>query len=305
MHPGGRKLAVALYESAGRAPAEGAEADALAAALEAGLASARAAWPALAAPDEALVRHLGGHLADGGPGLDLLAELAEVRFADLSLAFAAGSGDARAIALFDERMLTPLVPQLERIAGDRGARDDLVQTLRRQLLMSEEGRSPKLLRYSGRGSLAGWLRVVATRAAIKQASRMRPPGAAAAGGDDGDLVALATPSDAPELHLLKERFRQPFREAFVEALASLAPRTRNLLRQSALDGLSIDELGRLYRVHRATAARWIADARRELLAETRRRLVERVGLPEDECDSIMRLVHSQVDVTLRRLLRDG
>jgi RNA polymerase sigma-70 factor (ECF subfamily) len=303
MHPGGRKLAAALIESAGRPPADAAALAAVEVALAAGLAAAEAAWPELAAPDEALVRHLGAHLA-GEAGADLATELAQIRFADLHLAFACGRGDARAIALFEERMLPPLFPQLERIAGDRGARDDLLQTLRRQLLMSEEGRSPKLMRYSGRGALAGWLRVVATRAAIKQAARAPAPGAASS-GDDGELVALATPSDAPELHLLKERYRQPFREAFVEALASLQPRTRNLLRQSALDGLSIDELGRLYRVHRATAARWVADARRELLGETRRRLVERVGVPEEECDSIMRLVHSQVDVTLRRLLRDG
>jgi RNA polymerase sigma-70 factor (ECF subfamily) len=102
--------------------------------------------------------------------------------------------------------------------------------------------------------------------------------------------------------MLKQKYREAFRQSFVEAVAALPPRERNLLRQNVIDGLSIDDLGKLYGAHRATAARWLAEARKELLAGTRVRLVERVGIPEDECDSIMRLVHSQLDVTLRRLL---
>ena len=41
-----------------------------------------------------------------------------------------------------------------------------------------------------------------------------------------------------------------------EAFAALESRERNLLRYALGDGLSVDAIGTLYRVHRATAARW-------------------------------------------------
>jgi hypothetical protein len=73
-------------------------------------------------------------------------------------------------------------------------------------------------------------------------------------------------------------------------------RARNLLRQHVLDGLTIDELARLYRAHRATCARWLADARSELALHTRRHLVT-ASLPGDEVDSVLGcLIHRAVAV---------
>ena len=83
---------------------------------------------------------------------------------------------------------------------------------------------------------------------------------------------------------------------------ALSDREKNLLRQSAIDGLSIDDLAALYRVHRATCARWLEAAREALFSDTRRRLIDEAGIAEAECDSIIRLVQSQLHVTLRRVL---
>jgi len=56
-----------------------------------------------------------------------------------------------------------------------------------------------------------------------------------------------------------------------------APRERNLLRYQVLDRLGIDHIGALHGVHRVTAARWIAHARRALIEGVRRRLQDRLG----------------------------
>lgn len=67
------------------------------------------------------------------------------------------------------------------------------------------------------------------------------------------------PGGDPELSHLKATFAAEFKFALTLAIDELSVRDRNLLRQSVLDGLTIDQLGKLYRVHRATAARWVDD----------------------------------------------
>ncbi|MFC1610733.1 transcriptional regulator, partial [Myxococcota bacterium] len=84
--------------------------------------------------------------------------------------------------------------------------------------------------------------------------------------------------------------------------ASLSAKDRNLLRQSLLDGLSIDQLGAIYRVHRATAARWLAGARERVLKETLSALRQRLKIDEAEFKSLINLVRSQLDLSLARLL---
>jgi RNA polymerase sigma-70 factor (ECF subfamily) len=109
---------------------------------------------------------------------------------------------------------------------------------------------------------------------------------------------MRQPSVDPRLDDLRRRYRGDFAAAFRAALAALPVRERNLLRQHHMDGLTIDQLAGLYRVHRATAARWVARARTTLSGETRRRLMERLGVATQDADSIIRLVRSQLDLSL-------
>jgi RNA polymerase sigma-70 factor (ECF subfamily) len=108
--------------------------------------------------------------------------------------------------------------------------------------------------------------------------------------------------DDPELSYMKELYRQAFRQAFGAALAALEARDKNLLRQHVVDGLTVDELGPLYGVHRATAARWVQRAKEKLLHETRKQFMARARISSRECESVLRLVRSRIDVTLGRLL---
>lgn len=59
----------------------------------------------------------------------------------------------------------------------------------------------------------------------------------------------------------------------------------------------------IYKVHRATVARWIAEARDQLLRETRRHMSERIGVRTPEFDSLPRLVQSEIANSLVRMLR--
>jgi RNA polymerase sigma-70 factor (ECF subfamily) len=114
----------------------------------------------------------------------------------------------------------------------------------------------------------------------------------------------ATVAD-PELELVKRRHSEDFEAAFRDALAALAPRQRNVLRLHFVDGLTIAAIGAVHRVHRATAARWLAGARADVLERTRSALRARLRLTPTEVDSLVAVVQSRLDVNLRALLATG
>jgi RNA polymerase sigma-70 factor (ECF subfamily) len=67
--------------------------------------------------------------------------------------------------------------------------------------------------------------------------------------------------------------------------------------------VTIDVLAAEHGVHRATAARWLADARTAVHDRTRVELARSLGAATHEADSIIRLVEGRLDVSLDRLLR--
>jgi RNA polymerase sigma-70 factor (ECF subfamily) len=86
------------------------------------------------------------------------------------------------------------------------------------------------------------------------------------------------------------------------ALADLADRPRALLRYHLIDGWTIDRIGERYGVHRATAARWLADAREQVGKLIRKELARRLAIPKSDVDSLVTMLTSGIDVSLERLL---
>jgi len=180
-------------------------------------------------------------------------------------------------------------------------RTELVQVVRTRLLVAPSHEVPRIATFSGRGSLKAWLRVVATR----EAARLLKTARRELAGDDEALADAVAPDAGPALAFMKATYREEFKRAFHAAVAALTDRERLLLRQAELDGLSIDELARFYGVHRATAARWVQAARTAVLQGTRGQLAASLGIPSAEVASIMRLLRSNLDITLPALLREA
>ncbi|MEM1013744.1 MAG: transcriptional regulator, partial [Planctomycetota bacterium] len=57
-------------------------------------------------------------------------------------------------------------------------------------------------------------------------------------------------------------------------------------------------------VHRATAARWLVSARETLAKDTQRILRARLHVTQSEIESLHRLVRSDLDVSLCRILSE-
>jgi RNA polymerase sigma-70 factor (ECF subfamily) len=247
------------------------------------LTAGRAAWPTVRVDEDELERFL----VERGD--------AQAPAADLYLACALARGDDEALDRFEARYLSEVPSYLSRLDGGATLADDVRQLLRERLFVAAPGQRRKIVEYGGRGTLASWLRVVALRIGLELLRARKPERAI------DELESLASSAD-PELQVIQARYAHEFAQAFTDAVAALEPRARTVLKLYVIDGLNIDRIGALYDVHRTTVARWIADTRAALFDDTRRRLAERLRLDASEFHSLLRVVRSQLDVSIRRLL---
>lgn len=250
-------------------------------------------WPTLDVAPEVYLSHLATVVASpsvADPRQHLSAFVAMDVF--LAAACLAGNVDAQNILLNENRPI--LRRALRKLGASPELCDEVEQRVFEKVLV---GDAPQLAGYSGRGSLAGWIRMIGVRMCRRSLG-----GARRLAGEDRDLDGLAHSDADVELGYLKGRYREQFRDAFLAAAGDLTERQRNILRQQHQDGVSIDALASLYSVHRATAARWAAAARMTLLEGTKKRLTLEMGVDTKDFDSILRLVQSQLDVGIDTLL---
>jgi RNA polymerase sigma-70 factor (ECF subfamily) len=263
--------------------------------LEEVIERARSGWPELELDEPGFVTHAARRLIPDENGVD---QLAEMHAPDLWLAYGCAIRHELAIRSFDREVLAQVGPLLARLQPTRQLIDDVRQQLRDKLLVAAPGAEPRIAEYAGRGSLTSWVRVAATRAALDllRAAGARPEA-------DVEPDDLAPAAESPELEYLKERYRPQFKAAFQAALENLDGDQRTVLRLNVVEGLNIDEIGALFRVHRSTIARWIATARLTILDEARRQLQRELGLDAAEFESLAGVVRSQLSLSLTKILR--
>lgn len=216
--------------------------------------------------------------------------------ADLYLALACGKADPKAVRTLEQRFFPDLNEYLARAGFEAVTRQDVFQQLLLQLCAGE---TPRIMSYAGRAALSSWLRVATHRLAIAIAERSKFPRKR-----DSDLTLnqLLSGDADPETQAAIDKARPMFQAVLRRVMDGLKDRDRTLLRLCFLDGLSIDKIGTLYGVHRATAARWICDIRQEILKEVEVVLVRDFGLRASEFKSLAFLVHSELHLSLIRVL---
>lgn len=264
------------------------------------VARARAAWPTVAFDDAQLVEFIGQRLE---PAPDLPSALAACPAADLALAAACAAQEPTAHAAFDA-----ILAEVDAAGASTNATRDLVaevkQLLRLQLLVPKDDKPAGITGYRGKGPLRGWVRITATRELIRH-KKKRAREVPVERSLEEAIGGSAQPGGDPLLEQLKAEYRSEFALALREAIADLDAEDRTLLQQQIVEGLTIDELGAAYGVHRATAARWYNRARAALVSATHKRLAARLELPVDQIESVIRLVQSRLDASVIRYLRES
>lgn len=257
------------------------------------LTTARVAWPGVTIAADEFARDLARRLGnDASPE-----SLSACRTSDVYLACAAVAGDPVAT----REIVELLAREVQFAARETRATADQCAEVRgelhRLLFTAEPKRVAAAASYAGRSTLSTFLKVMATRELVRAVQRGRRE----VPREDDQLFALITPGSDPELAILRARYHDGVEGAIRAALGKLEGRSRAVLRYQLVDGWSIDRVGELYGVHRATAARWVATARDELGVLIRTEVREKLGITAGEVDSIIRLVQTRLDISLGAL----
>jgi RNA polymerase sigma-70 factor (ECF subfamily) len=245
------------------------------------------------------------------PGLDLsldeFARFADARAAtwggslerapDLYLACACAQGLRGAAERFAELFGERVPLYISKITTVPDRIDEVRQIVLVRCLLASDGKPPAIATYSGRGSLDGWVRATAVREALaleRQGARHVTLGGSAleAGASQRDIALIA-------------HYREPVARAFAAAASSLPREHRALLRLHYVHSLTTAQLAQMFQISRATLVRRLTDARDELVARLQQQLSTEAGVPADDCEAVIRLVKSQIDLRLSVLLRES
>jgi RNA polymerase sigma-70 factor (ECF subfamily) len=236
----------------------------------------------------AAIVHVGAAIDSGGSA---------AHAGDLALAYGISAGDAIAMRRFETLFANELAAAVRAIDASPAFVAEITQRARVRLLVAE-GAPPRIASYRGGGPLRAWLAIAAQRIALnakRDAKRDQPVG-------DDVLADLVDREPDPELRYLKTLYRREFREALSAALRGVSDRARAVLRLRFVGRLELAEIGRVYRVHESTISRWITTALADIASASRRELAARLAVTPATADSVARLVQSQLDLSLERLL---
>ena len=231
---------------------------------------------------------------------------------DLCLVLACERGDAAAWNDLVEGYSPTVRSAARSVAGSEDAAEDLAQSIWAELhglRIRDDGRpASKLAYYSGRGSLAGWLRAVVGQLAVDQ---HRKQSRLVQTEEDGDFDRLArdqidgnetrAPTSLslnPESTLSDKRERAEMESALARSIKDLSDEDRLLVKLYYFDNLRLREAGAVLGVHEATASRRLARVHGELRQSVENILIKERGWSKAETENAFAelAMHLEADI---------
>lgn len=259
--------------------------DALARSIE----SARSKWPRARIDDVAFAGLVGERA--GARGLEAIDEL---ETDDLYLVCGCLAHDPGSLAALSD-LLARGAPRWA--AGVGGDLDDLAQRVLDRLVVAEDTAPPRIAGYEGRSPLVAYLKVVTRNLAVSLARSSTPRESTAS------ATTLFSAADGPEHDAMRLEFREAFDHAIERAFAGLDAQKRAVIAMHYGDGVELEAIAKVYRVHRVTVSRWLADARQQVFEATRQTLREELSLSDSEFESALVLVRSRIEVSMSAIRR--
>jgi len=218
---------------------------------------------------------------------------------DLCLVIACECGDPSAWSDLVSRYSPTVRSAARSAAGNEDAAEDLAQSIWAELhglRVRVDGRpASKLAYYSGRGSLAGWLRAVVAQLAVDQ---HRKQSRLVQTEEDTDFDRLSSVAvDGKEARVTISAARNPedalshklerveMEKALARSLQSLSDEDRLLVKLYYFDGLRLREAGAVLGVHEATASRRLTRIHAELRQGVAQILIEECGWTKHETEN--------------------
>ncbi|HSS20226.1 MAG TPA: sigma-70 family RNA polymerase sigma factor [Pyrinomonadaceae bacterium] len=205
---------------------------------------------------------------------------------DLCLIIACEQGDQAAWSDLVERFSTTVRSAARSASSNEEGAEDLAQSIWAELhglRVREDGKpAGKLAYYSGRGSLAGWLRAVVGQLAIDQHRKQSRLVQTEEDADFDRIIQQGQEETSwsghgealdPEAQISRKLAGAQLQKALAESVKRLTPEDRLLVKLYYFDGLRLREAGAVLGVHEATASRRLTRVHTELRDEVQRILV--------------------------------
>ncbi len=253
---------------------------------------ARRTWPTLDIPPIWFIPYLAERLP---PATDVMQCIQNIQTRDLYIACGVANLVPNAVDLFERHFGNKIKECLSRYENIPDREGRIQQQILDKLLTMDGNGPGTIAQFRGRGSLISWLRVTATHMAIRKRKTKYPQGAKQYG-----LPKMDSPGAG--FMYIRHNLRQQYKRAFQEAMTSLTPRERNLLRQRILDGMTIDDIAAFHSAHRVTASKWLVTLRQKLSETTLEIMADRLNISTDEYEDIMQIIHAQLDFSITRYL---
>jgi RNA polymerase sigma-70 factor (ECF subfamily) len=264
--------------------------------------------------DSALQKYLFRHNSSAGRS-DILAFVAEIRANELCLILACEKGDEKAwedlVANFDStvksaaRKMSQNAEDAEDLAGSIWAE---LYGLRQD---ANGKKKSKLVYYSGRGSLAGWLRAVVSQLAVDE---YRKQSRFVQIEENRDFENLAEESsnnssnntvlhhaDDPEALLVEKQAADDVSLALKAAVETLDAEDRLILQLYYFDDLKLKDIAATFGYHEATASRKISRLHSEIRKSVEKSLHDRHGWNDIEVKRYLSETAMKLGISIEKL----
>ena len=247
--------------------------------------------------------------------IDVKEFIDEVRADDLCLIIACERGDEKAwedlVANFDSTVKSAA----RKIASNTEDAEDLASSIWAELYGLRQdangNKKGKLAYYSGRGSLAGWLRAVVAQLAVDQ---FRKQSKYVQIEEDREFENLANEASAnsdhsgashahdPEKLYSDQRTADDVSEALKTAINALDDEDRLILKLYYFDDLKLKDIARAFDYHEATASRKIVRLQNDVRKSVERSLRTQHGWSDAEIKRYLSETAAGLDITFEKLL---
>jgi RNA polymerase sigma-70 factor len=171
--------------------------------------------------------------------------------------------------------------------------------------------SGKIAYYSGRGSLAGWLRAVVHQLAIDQHRKLSRfvqieedrefENLAAESAENSDTAHFIAAIENPEEAFTDKQAMADVSEALKGAIETLETEDRLLIKLYYFDNLRLKEIGRMLGFHEATASRKLMKIQADLRKAVEKLLQAEKGWQHDEVKNYLAETAAKLGIDLEKM----
>jgi RNA polymerase sigma-70 factor (ECF subfamily) len=228
---------------------------------------------------------------------DARAFLLTLRVEELALARACAAGNNSAWEIFLTRYREKLYLAALRVAREDSAARDLADSLYAELYgtSTRDGeRVSKLLSFTGRGSLEGWLRTVLAQEFVNRYRRTKRYVSLEEESEEGAQFAAPEPEPVTTADSRLE-------SATDAALAALGSEDRMVLAAYYLDGRTLAEIARMLGVHESTISRKVDKLAKSLRKKIIAGMTQQ-GMARRQAEEALEVDVRDLQVNIRRSL---